>query len=290
MDVSDATRWATVAAIASQQWGRITTAQLHAAGAGRGAIEKAVRSGRLHREHVGVYAVGHCAPSDRGRWMSGVLACGEGAALSHRSGASLVGFRRAEGPRIDVTVPGNRRRPGIAVHRSPLPPDDVTVHQGIPVTTVARTIVDLARELDPDPLTRAVREAQYLGLFDLEATRAAAARRPSQALNRIIEDMVGTSSALDDGFIRLLERHGLPTPVAQKRLLGHRVDYVWLEQRVAVELDGFNAHVSLDAFQRDRSQGNALQLAGWLLLRFTWADVHRRGRITAVTIRRALGI
>lgn len=290
MDVSVGEGWHAAAAIASQQWGRITTQQLKDAGVRRGAIESGSRSGRLHREHLGVYIVGHRAPSDHGRWMGAVLACGEGAVLSHRSAGRLWRIYRGEGPRVDVSVERNLEPPGIWAHRALLPADEITHHDGIPITTVARTLVDLAHTLEPDSLTRAVREAQFLRRFDLEATRKAAERWPSKALNSIIEDMVGASSRLDDAFMRMVRRHRLPMPAAQKVLLGHPVDYVWPEQRVAVELDGYNAHTSLDAFQRDRAQTNALQLAGWVVLRFTDSDVTKRPRRTVATLRQALSI
>jgi very-short-patch-repair endonuclease len=178
-----------------------------------------------------------------------------------------------------------RARPGVCTHRGPLD-GDVVIRNGIPVTTVARTIVDLAHELDEDEIRRMVREAQYLRIFSLAATQAANRRWPTALLSRLLEDMTVTSSQLDAAFVDLIA--GLPRPKGQKRLLGHKVDYVWERERVAVELDGYSAHVSLDAFQRDRAQGNALQLAGWLLLRFTWDDVHRRPRATLATLRRAL--
>ena len=286
MDVPDP--WLAVATLAARQWGRVSTAQLHAAGIGRGAIEKAVRSGRLHRLHRGVYAVGHLAPSDHGRWMAAVLACGGDAALSHRSAARLHRIGRGEGMRPDVTVPGDRRPPQITVHRAPLPPHHVTDRAGIRVTTVARTIADLAHELEDDGLRGVVREAQFLGVFDLAATKEAAGRRPSRPLNDLVEEMLG-SSRLNDDFLRLLRRHRLPLPLPEHRLRGHRVDFVYEHARVAIELDGYRAHRSVDAFQRDLAIGNALQLAGWLLLRFSWADVHRRPRQTAATVRRALG-
>jgi very-short-patch-repair endonuclease len=291
MENKSAERWAAVTALASNQHGRVTTRQLAEAGIGPGAIEKALRSQRLFRQHRGVYVVGHRAPSDHGRWTGAVLACGDDAALSHRSGATLWRFRRGEGPRVDVTVDtvaGRRRRTGIEVHRGPLAGEVVT-RDGIRVTSVARTLVDLAHVIEPDELVRAVREAQFLRLFNLRATRAALARRPSRVLRELLEDMTVSSSQLEDGFVRLLQRHHLPLPVGQEWLLGHRVDYVWTQWRVAVELDGYDAHVSLDAFQRDRTQNNALQLAGWILLRFTWADVHRHPQRTVATIRRALG-
>jgi very-short-patch-repair endonuclease len=282
----DNSAWIEVARIAAVQHGRVTVVQLREAGLRRGAIQHAVRTGHLHREHHGVFAVGHQAPWAHGRWMSAVLACGAGAALSHRSAATLWRIRRAEGPEPDVTAPGRRARDGIATHVAPT--DDATIREGIRVTTVARTIADLAHVIDEDDLRRTVREAQFLKLFHLKATQAAAERRPSTALSCLLEDMTVTSSELDAAFIRLLARNRIPLPVGQRSLLGHKVDYVWVERRVAVELDGYNAHVSLDAFQRDRTQSNALQLAGWVVLRFTWADVHRRPGATIAAIRRAL--
>jgi very-short-patch-repair endonuclease len=233
-----------------------------------------------------VYAVGHQAPSDLGRWMSAVLACGPGAALSHRSAATFHQIRNGEGPQPDVTAAKRRDRPGIATHVGT--PATVT-RQNIPVTTVAETIAALAHVLDRDELPRLVREAQYRRLFNLKETQAAAARRPSRPLRELLEDMTVTSSELDAAFIALIRRHGIEEPRGQRSLLGHKVDYVWERRKVAVELDSYSAHVSLDAFQRDRTQGNALQLAGWMLLRFTWNDVHRNRKRTIGTLRRALG-
>ena len=290
MDASGITGWPAAATLAARQHGRVTTAQLAAVGVSRSAIEKAVRSGRLHREHVGVYAVGHRAPSRHGRWMSAVLAAGPRAVLSHRSAATLHRLRDGERRRVDVTIPAGtaRRRPGLAIHRAPLTPADVMVKDGVPVVSVARLLVDLAHDLEPDDLTRALREAQYRHVFDLEATLAALERRPSRVLADLLDDLLPASSPLDDAFLRLLARHHLPRPEGQHGLLGHQVDYAWPDHRVAVELDGFGAHTTLDAFQRDRSQANALQLGGWLVLRFTRSDVLRRPARTAGTVRRAL--
>ena len=290
MHASSANPWAAVATVAAGQHGLVTIEQLRDCGLGRGAVQHAVRCGRLHRVHMGVYLVGHPAMTDHARWLAAVLACGHGAALSHRSAAAMRRLRSGEGPRVDVTVPARtgRSRRGVHVHGSSLLPGDVEEVAGIRVTSVARTIADVAHELDEDALRGVVREAQFQGVFNLVATRDAAARRPSRALNDIIEEMLG-SSRLNDDFLQLLRRHRLPLPIPEHRLLGHRVDFVYEKERVAVELDGYRAHRSLDAFQRDLSQGNALQLAGWLLLRFTWADVHRRPRATVDTVRRAIG-
>jgi hypothetical protein len=277
------------AELAARQHGRIRTDQLQALGIGRGAVQKAVRSGRLHREHVGVYAVGHVAPGAHGRWMSAVLACGDGAALSHRSAATLWGIRNGEGPAVDVTVPtrNGRRRPGISVDRAPLTAEDVTTRSGIPVTTVARLLADLAFAIDDDDLVRAVREAQFRRFFDLAAVERAHARRPSAALGRILEDLAPSESRLEDDFLRLLDRHGIPRPV-KATLCGHPVDFFWPQAALVVETDGVQAHSTLDAFQRDRSQTNVLQLAGYLVLRFTTADIRRRPGQVAAQIRAAL--
>jgi very-short-patch-repair endonuclease len=288
MDARNAQGWPAVAALAATQNGRVHVTQLRGLGISRGSIEKAVRSGRLHREHVGVYAVGHVAPTRTGRWHSAVLACGSGALLSHRSAASLWGIRDGEGPRVDVTVPtrNGRRRPGITVHRAPLTVQDAAVRFGVPVTSVARTIADMAFTVDEDAVIRTVREAQFHGLFDLAAVERTHARA---ALGRILEDLRPTDSALGDEFLALLDRHGLPRPVGQQNIMGHRVDFVWPGARLVVEVDGAGAHLTFDAFQRDRSQANVLQRAGYVVLRFTAADIRRRPARVAALVDVALG-
>ena len=280
-----------MAAIAARQHGRVHIEQLHRLGISKGAVDKAVASGRLHREHRGVYAVGYPDVGGRhGRWMGAVLACGERAALSGRSAATLWGIRDGEGPRVDVTVPGagSRRRPGIATSRARLHPDDVTRRRGIPVVSVARVLVELSAILDDDELQRTVREAQYQRVFVLEQTLAALERCPCRRLTVLLQDLTGTESPLEDDFLRIVRRYGLPKPAEQRRINGHRVDFLYAAERVVVELDGGRAHRTLDAFQRDRSQSNALQLAGYLVLRFTWADLRRRPAHVARTVRAAL--
>lgn len=283
--------WLLVAEIAAAQEGRISYEQLVAAGLGRGAIHHGVRSGRLFAEHRGVYLVGHPGTSAVGRYAGAVLAGGDGALLSHRSAATLLRIRSAEGPRIDVTVPvrSGRSRPGIAFHRSPVHLEDRSRQDGVPVTSVARTLVDLAKCLkDEDEVRRALREAQFLRVFDLEATRRAVERRPSRLLRGILDELAAADSVAEDAFMALVDRFSIPRPVPQYLLLGHRVDYAWPEARLAVEIDGRRAHATDDAFQRDRSQSNAMQLAAWLVLRFTWADVTRRQRKTADEVLRGL--
>jgi hypothetical protein len=167
-----------IAALAARQFGVVTRAQLATVGLQRGAIAHRLAVGRLHRLHSGVFAVGHRSPRREARWLAAVLACGPGAVLSHRSAASLWRIRDGESLRPDVTVPGSNGRghPGITIHRSQLPPQDVTVEAGIPVTSPTRTVFDLERELTGDELVRAFRQAAVPG--PLRSVRRARAPRP----------------------------------------------------------------------------------------------------------------
>ncbi len=289
MEPQLASRWRRVAE--GSRHGRVHVEQLHALGLSKGAIDKAVASGRLHREHRGVYVLGYPGAGGRlGRWTGAVLACGDGAVLSGRSAATLWRIRDGEGPRVDVTVPGTagRRRPGIAIHRAALPPQERTEHRGVPVVSVARLLVELSRIVDGDELQRAIREAQYQRLFVRDEVEAALRRRPSRRLAVLLEDLTPVDSPLGEAFLRIVRRHALPRPAGQAQVEGRRVDFVWQAQRVVVELDGGRAHRTDDAFQRDRSNTNALQLAGYVVLRFTWADVTRRPGHVARSVRDAL--
>ena len=152
---------AAVARIAARQHGVVTAGQLAASGIGKDGAYRRARSGRLHRVHRGVYAVGHPGLGNEGRWMAAVLACGEGAALSHRSAAELWDLLSPRPGAVDVTVPrGRDRRAGIRLHRSPLLTSDATtLRNGIAVTTPARTLADLRRAVSAETLRKAIREA-----------------------------------------------------------------------------------------------------------------------------------
>ncbi len=275
-----------MAALAAQQYGVVAARQLALSRAG---IVRRVRAGRLHRLHRGVYAVGHTAPRREMRWMAAVLAVGDGALLSHRSAATLWRMRDGEGPRPDVTVTHDSRHPGIATHRGRLLDADRAEHLHIPVTSPARTLADLAHVLEPDELRRTLREAQFLRLVDLAALRDAVRRRPSGVLTALLP-AVATQTELEDRFLRICARHGLPRPVRQHRIGARRYDFVWPAQRLVVETDGWQAHGTWSAFQADRSSANALQLQGWTVLRFTWEDITRRPRDVAAAVGRALGL
>ena len=177
-ELAKSRRDAAMARIAARQHGVLSVPQLKGCGFSSSAIGDRVKAGRLHRIHRGVYAVGHAGIGDEGRWMAAVLACGEGAVLSHRSAAELWSILRVRRPSgagaralpdpVDVTVPGDSgraKRAGVRLHRSlTLSPADCALHEGIPVTKPARTLEDLRRVLSAKQFAAALREAEFLGL------------------------------------------------------------------------------------------------------------------------------
>ena len=229
----------------------VTRIQLLNAGFNVKAIEYRLRIGRLHRLHRGVYAVGHRPPSPLARAMAAVLACGTGAVLSHRSAAVLWEIvPRRPGP-IDVTARSYHQRRGINTHRSPtLTRTDITRHYGIPITTPARTLHDLARVLPGDALTRAVNEARIRNLIS----------------NRE-HDTGTTRSYLEDEFLRFIDHYDLPTPEVNQRVAGYEVDMLWRDERLIVELDSRTFH--RHTFEEDRERDAHLLSVGFTTLRIT---------------------
>jgi hypothetical protein len=272
-----------VAQFAACQHGVVSRRQLTACGLGRGAIAHRVVVGRLHAVHRGVYAVGHSRISGLGRWMAAVLACGPKAVLSHGSAAALWRIRTTSAPRIDVTVEAHHRsdRAGITVHVARhLREDDRTVHEGIPVTTVARTLLDLAETVSPTQLRRAFEEADRLELIDMrlmdELLARARGRHGVKPLAALLLSHRGppplTRSTLERQFHELCRKSGLPLPSLNVSAAGLEVDALWRDERLVVELDGFEFHRGRAAFERDRQRDAALQMAGYRVLRVT----HRR--------------
>ena len=290
MDVESTTRWQRAAGLAATQHGRITLAQLRTVGIMRGSVEKARRSGRLHLLFDGVYALGHRAPSPAADHMAAVLRCGDEAALSHRPAAMQHGLRGVGAWPIDVTSPAGHGRGvrGIRVHRASLGPVDRVVVDGVPVTSVARTIADLGHTLAEADLRALIREAQYRRSFSLDAVLLANARRPSRLLSAVLDDLVLTESPLEDLFRRrVLKPFRIPEPEVQDRLPGARPDFRWPQARLIVEIDGGH-HANPLTRQADAARDNALQLAGELVLRYSKPDLTRRTRNTANQITRAL--
>lgn len=275
-----------IASLAARQHGVVSTAQLRSAGFSFPGINRRLETARLHRIHRGVYAVGHDRLSERGRWMAAVLACGDGAVLSHLSAAGLWGIRRrirrvsesggrGESDPVHVTVPstaGKKRRNGIALHRSStLLARDRTRHDGIPVTRPSRTLADLGPLLSPAQFAAALREAEFL-------------RLPIE--NRFESD--GARTELEHRIIALCRRHRLPQPGVNVRVDRYEVDFLWREHSLVVEVDGWNSHRSRSAFEDDRSRDARLKILGYEVVRFTWRQVTRDRRGVAETIRTLL--
>jgi len=253
--------------------------QLLARGLSARAAEQWVRRGRLHEVHRGVYAVGHSVLSVRGRWMAAVLAGGPGAVLSHRAAANLWGVRG--GFEIEITAPRLCRRPGIIAHRATLPRDEVTTRAAIPVTTIMRTIFDLAAVAPFHHVEAAANQAEYQQLTDILSLKDLAARYPGHrgqaTITRLLKEArIGhtmTRSELETAFQAFLDAHGLPRPDATNVFIEaggrlHECDAVWYAQRLIVELDG-PGHNTRKAFHEDRADDRALTVAGWTVVRVT---------------------
>ena len=214
-------------------------AQLLAAGIGARAIERRIEAGRLHPLYRGVYAVGHRVLSQRGRWMAATLATD--GVLSHRSAAALWGLRPSQG-RIEVTTPRTRTpRPGLLLHRAVLPDDEITTHHGIPTTTPARTLLDLAGVLPPHQLQRAMNEAEIqrlpgpLALLDRHPTKRGTSHAPPTT-------PPDTRSELEADFLAFLNDRRFPTPQTNVLIEGYEVDAAWPDHKLIVELDSYTFH------------------------------------------------
>jgi predicted transcriptional regulator of viral defense system len=264
--------------VARRQWGVLTRRQLATIGLSARGIEEMLRSGRLIRLHRAVYAYGHDRLRRQGYWLAAVLTCGPGAVLSHRSGAALSQIRQSDSGVIDVMVPsraGRIRRKGIRVHRSGrLTAEEVTVIDGIPVTTVARTLLDLADDLDLQALRRAITEAEYRNLFDLTALNAVVELNPGRRTKKLRTAVTEgslhrTRSPLEDRFLRFKDRYGVEEPESGVWIEGYEVDFVWTRVGLVVELDGIAAHGIREAVRRDRKRDRVLWRAGFRTMRLT---------------------
>jgi predicted transcriptional regulator of viral defense system len=238
-----------VLTLVAEQHGVVSRAQLLDLGMDEQAIKYRLRRGRLHPVHRGVYAVGRPQLARHGTLFAAVLAYGPGAALSHEAAAEVLGIRKRQGGPIDVTVPGSvRKRPGLRVHRAAIAAPERTTRHGIPVTTVVRTLVDLATGLGSDELEAAINEADRLDLIDPERLREAAGelagRKGARALRRLLDhrNFALTESVLERRFLAIVRRTGLPLPQTQQRVNGFRVDFWWPDYRLVVETDGLRYH------------------------------------------------
>ena len=290
-----------IAELAEGQHGVVARRQVEWLGLGRRGIALRLKSGRLHRLHPGVYSVGHRVLSREARWMAAVLYCGSGAVLSHRSAATLWGLRGASSRAIDVTS-GSKSRSRSAIHRhySVLPADEVTFERDIPTTTVPRTLFDFAAVASVDEVEHALRESEYLRLYDRLSLRDLLDRYPRRRGARAIRECLvrraetpgRARSWLEERFLPFLREQRLPIPQLNAWIeAGERsfeVDCFWPASTAVVELDGFAAHGTRIAFREDRARDRRLRVAGYGVTRIAPEQLDEEPRALAADLRSLL--
>lgn len=287
-----------IASLAGPQHGVVAAWQLRARGASARVVERRLADGRLHRLHRGVYAVGHARTSVRGRWMAAVLACGPDACLSHAAAAALWDLVAPDRRSVDVSVPnsGRARRRGIVIHRSRLAPEDRQVIDAIPVTSLARTLLDLGEVSSSTRHRRAYERAERLELLDTRAIdrllERSNGRRGVGALRKLLDydptAAARAESELERLFLDLLGARDLPTPQVNVLVEGFLVDAYWPAARLVVELDSYEHHRDRETFERDRLKQAKLRLAGCEVVAVTYRQVVDRPAWVAGVVRRLL--
>jgi very-short-patch-repair endonuclease len=285
-----------IAEIAARQHGVISRNQLFEVGLSKSEIQYRLAIGRLHRIEREVYAVGHAHVTQEGRWMASVLTCGDAAVLSHRSAGAHRGIAPYNGRWIDVTARTQRRSRGrIKVHRGRLDARDRTMEDNIPVTTVARTVLDLAAVVDLRRVERALERAEKLELFDLREIEATCERAPGHHGLKTLRKALAlympdnrTRSELERDLIDLCRDHDLPLPQVNAIVEGYEVDAVWPDARLIVELDSWEHHRDRGAFERDRIRDAELKLAGYTVIRITSRLLTNHPERVVAMIRRCL--
>lgn len=284
-----------VAGLAASQHGLVTRGQLAAVGFSAKAIEHRVRVGRLHRVHRGVFAVGHCVLASSGLEAAALLYAGDGTVLTHDSAAALWGL--APTPSfVVVTVIGRhvRSRPGLCVHQvKALDLRDLRIHQGFPVTSPARTLIDCAA--GGLALDRLLNEARVLKLVtDSEIQRAmerCPGRKGVKALRTLLEaeqDSGFTRSEAERILTRIVKDSGIERPIFNTYVEGVEVDAYWPAHNLVIEVDGYQTHGHYQAFGRDRAKANRLVSAGFVVLRFTWHQLTQRPMQVVAELARTL--
>jgi very-short-patch-repair endonuclease len=292
---------AELALIAERQHGVISLTQLVDAGLDSRTVRNRAASGRLHRLHLGVYAVGHTSLTREGRWMAAVLWGGDGASLTHQAAGAHHGLRAWSG-RPTITLPRQRRSNSrVKTHQRVIPADEITVIDGIATTTVPRTILDLASILDRHGLDQVIREAEVRRLSDPlslpDLLERYPGRRGTATLRSVLAELeVGggiTKQELESRFARFLDAERLPRPERNASIrLGNRFvvpDCLWREHRLIVELDGHDVHDRRIQSDSDKERDRELLLIGWSVIRVTWRHLHAGRPKLAADLRRLRG-
>jgi hypothetical protein len=278
-----------IAALAKRQHDVISRAQLTAAGVSRIAIQHRLESKRLRRLYRGVYTTSHAGLTPDARAMAAVLLAGLGAVLSHRSAAHRWGMLGSGPTRAEVTVPCERRPSRVLRHHyGAIAPDEVTTLRGIPITSVSRTIFDLAAVQTPVRVNAAMKEAEVLRLSDgvslVDLLERYPHRRGASVVREILRALEPgrTRSELELAFLEFLVAVGLPLPETNVWLqIGGKwieADCVWRAQKVIAELDSHSVHGTPVAFEADRARDRRLAVHGWHPIRITWRHIHHEPR------------
>jgi hypothetical protein len=285
-------------ALAARQHGVVTRAQLMRAGLSRDVIDNQVKSQRLRPVHRGVYCVGPIA-APYTREMAAVLACGEEAVVSHRSAAALWQLLpHAADHHVHISLQTGRtiRRPGVRVHRvALLPRGQITKVQGIPVTMPAWTLLDLAAVATPRELEHATAQAARRHLANASKLLSLLALYPRRVghrrLTALLERFGGpvlTRSEAEDRFLALIGRAELPAPDVNVRLGPYEVDFLWREEGLVVEVDGFAFHATRTSFEADRRRDAELTARGLTVIRVTWRQIVDKPEALLVRLAQAL--
>jgi very-short-patch-repair endonuclease len=289
-----------LAELAQRQHAVVSRRQLLALGMGRRAIVGRLKRGQLHEIFRGVYVVGVRRISRRGRWMAAVLACGDGAVVSHRSAARLWRLLPAASKSIDVTCSVRVERTGIVSHRSVVAADEWLVWDGIPATSPFRTIFDLAAVAPMRELERAFHEAEARQVTDRVSLPMLLERYPgrrgAKKVKALLESRAPsaiTRNDFEEAFLVLVDEHGLPRPRmnADLALRGRffEIDALWERERVAVELDSRSIHGTRKKFESDRQRGRILVAEGWRTIHVTWRQLQEEPAAIVGDLRKALG-
>jgi very-short-patch-repair endonuclease len=290
----------TLSKIAERQHGVVARCQLGSLGVRRGEVEARLRRGSLHQLHRGVYAVGHRVLTQEARWVAAVFAFGAGAVLSHRSAGQLwrIVPMRAIEPEV-IRAGFVRGRPGLVVHRVSLPADEVTMVDGIPVTTAARAVFDLASMSTPREVERAFHELEVRRLWGSVSVAGLVERYPGHRGVATLRTVLGsklpvaiTRNDFEERFVAVLDAHGLPRPRfnATLHVRGRffEPEALWDDQRLIAELDGGGAHQTDRAFHSDRKRDRALLAEGYRTTRVTWHQLRDEPDEVAADLRQML--
>jgi very-short-patch-repair endonuclease len=287
-----------LAEIARRQGGVISHAQLLAIGFSASATQRLVACRQLHVVFRGVYAVGHAVLPPRGRFKAAVLACGSGALVGYRSAGKLLNLVDDARAVIDVVGVANRRsRKGLVYHRvRSLGPEDCGQIDGIPVTSVARTLLDLATVIPQRRLVYAIEQAERMEVLDMRAVERVmtpgrrGVERLRAAVAEVHPEAKYTRSKKERLLLEFCRKYGLPDPTMNAVVEGLTVDALWSRQKVIVELDSWGFHRGKRAFEDDRRRDARLKLAGYTVLRVTPDWLKEEPEELAKTIRALLSV